>query len=378
MVTDRSIETIIAQAVEAIDPATGGIVPPIQPATTFARDDAYELVGDHVYARYAAPTVDQASAVLAAIEGGADAYLFASGMGAVTAFFASLPRGAHVVAQQIMYHGAQDWLRHLAARGDIRLDLCDPADPSEPMASIEDDTAVVWIETPANPTWDLVDIAAAAEAAHAVGARLVVDSTVAPPVTTRPLELGADYVFHSATKYLNGHSDVLAGVLVTKAYDEAWDDIWTLRKQHGAAPSAFDAWLLIRGLRTLAVRYRRASDSAMAFARHFSDHPLVERVAYPGLPHHPGHEIAARQMTGGFGGMLSVLVRGGFEAAQRVALATEVFITATSLGGVESLIEHRKAVEPPHSVVPENLLRCSIGLESPDDLIADFEQALGS
>lgn len=375
---DLSIETIIAQAFEAIDPATGGVVPPIQPATTFARDDAHELIGDHVYSRYAAPTVDKAAAVLAMLDGGADAYLFASGMAAVTAFFSTLPRGAHVVAQLIMYHGAQDWLRHLAARGDIRLTLCDESDPAEPMSSIRDDTAIVWIETPANPTWAIVDIAAAAEAAHSVGAKLVVDSTVAPPVTTRPLELGADFVFHSATKYLNGHSDVLSGVLVTANYDETWEDIWTARKQLGAAPSAFDAWLLIRGLRTLAVRYARASESALRFATHFSDHPAVERVAYPGLPDHPGHSLAARQMTGGFSGMLSVLVAGGFEAAQRIALATDVMVTATSLGGVESLIEHRKAVEPPHSVVPDNLLRISIGLEAADDLIADFEQALGA
>jgi cystathionine gamma-synthase len=374
--TDRSIETIIAQAFESIDPATGGIVPAIQPATTFARDDDHELIGDHVYSRYAAPTVDQASAVLAVLDGGADAYLFASGMAAVTAFFAAVPHGSHVVAQNIMYHGAQDWFRHLDERGDIQLTLCDSADPAEPMASIRDDTAIVWVETPANPTWDIVDIAAAADAVHAVGGRLVVDSTVAPPITTRPLELGADYVFHSATKYLNGHSDVLAGVLVTKHYDEVWENIWTLRKQLGAAPSAFDAWLLIRGLRTLAVRYERASRSALTFATHFADHPAVWRVAYPGLPDHPRHELAARQMTGGFGGMLSVMVNGGFEAAQRAALATDVFVTATSLGGVESLIEHRKAVEPPHSVVPENLLRCSIGLEAVEDLIADFEKAL--
>ena len=373
---ELDIETIIAQAYEAIDPATGGIVPSIQPSTTFARDDVHELIGDHVYSRYAAPTADQASAVLAMLDGGADAYLFASGMGAVTSFFAAVPRGAHVVAQQVMYHGAQDWLRHLAARGDIRLTLCDESDPGQPMGSIREDTAVVWVETPANPTWSVVDIAAAAEAAHAVGAKLIVDSTVAPPVTTRPLDLGADFVFHSASKYLNGHSDVLAGVLVTANYDETWEEIWTARKQLGSAPSAFDAWLLIRGLRTLAVRYARASETALRFATHFSGHPAVERVAYPGLPDHPGHELAVRQMTGGFGGMVSVLVSGGYEAAQRIALATDVFITATSLGGVESLIEHRKAVEPPHSLVPDNLLRISIGLESSDDLIADFEQAL--
>lgn len=373
---ERSIETVIAQAIDAIDPATGGIVPPIQPSTTFARDDAHELVGEHVYSRYAAPTVDQVSRVLAVLDGGADAYLFSSGMAAITAFFATVPRGAHVVAQQVMYHGAQDWLRHLDARGDIELTLCDESNPAEPIASLRDDTAVLWIETPANPTWAVVDIAMAAAAAHQVGATVVVDSTVAPPVTTRPLELGADFVFHSATKYLNGHSDLLSGVLVASAYDERWEEIWTARKQLGAAPSAFDAWLLLRGLRTLAVRYGRASESATAIASHFTDHPAVESVAYPGLPHHPGHEVAARQMTGGYGGMLSLLVHGGFEAAQRTALATRVFITATSLGGVESLIEHRKAVEPPHSVVPANLLRLSVGLESIGDLVDDLEQAL--
>ena len=184
---ERSIDTIIAQALDAIDPATGGIVPAIQPSTTFARGSDYELLGDHVYGRYSSPTADQAAAILAQLDAGADAYLFASGMAAMTAFFATVERGAHVVALQVMYHGAQDWLRHLDARGDIRLALCDSADPAELGASIMPDTAVVWIETPVNPTWDVVDIAAAADAAHAVGAKLVVDSTIAPPVTTRPL-----------------------------------------------------------------------------------------------------------------------------------------------------------------------------------------------
>ena len=373
---DRSIETLIAQAGEAIDAATGGIVPSLQPSTTFARNDDHELVGDHVYSREGAPTVDQAAAVLAALDGGAAALLFGSGMGAITAFFSVLPRGAHVVAQQVMYHGAQDWLRRLHGRGDIVLTLCDEADPGEPAASIRPETAVVWVETPANPTWSVVDIEAAAVAARAVGATLVVDSTVAPPVTTRPLAFGADYVFHSATKYLNGHSDLLGGVLVAAERDDMWEAIVTARKQLGSVPSAFDAWLLIRGLRTLAVRYERASESALAIARHFASHPRIEQVLYPGLPDHAGHEVASRQMTAGFGGMLSLLVAGGYDAARRVATRTDVFITATSLGGVESLIEHRKAVEPPHSVVPENLLRLSVGMEAVTDLIDDLERAL--
>lgn len=374
---ERSIETLIAQALDAIDPTSGGVAPSIQPSTTFARDSDYRHLGDHGYSRYASPNADQTASVLAALDNGAAAHLFGSGMAAMAAFFATVSRGARVVAQQVMYHGGQDWLRHLASRGDIDLVLCDTSDPMSAAGAVTPGTEVVWIETPANPTWDIVDIAATAAAAHEVGAVLVVDSTVAPPVTTRPIDFGADYVFHSATKYLNGHSDLLAGVLVARSTDERWERIWEMRKQHGATPSAFDAWLLLRGLRTLAVRYARAGETAMRFARHFEGHPEVERVLYPGLPSHPGHELAARQMTGGFGGMLSLLVTGGYEAAQRVATSTRVLIPATSLGGVESLVEHRRAVEPPHSVVPDNLLRISIGLESAHDLIADMEQALG-
>jgi cystathionine gamma-synthase len=236
----------------------------------------------------------------------------------------------------------------------------------------------VWIETPLNPTWDVIDIAAAASAAHEAGAILAVDATATAAVTTQPLTLGADLVFHSATKYLNGHSDVLAGVLVTGAENRRWTDIASLRARMGAPLPPLECFLLMRGLRTLFVRYRQCSANAMAIARHFEGHPKVERVLYPGLASHPGHAVAARQMTDGFGGMMSILVKGGFADAQRLCTRLKVIVPATSLGGVESLAEHRKTVEGPTSPVPDNLVRISVGIEHVDDLIADLEQALSS
>jgi cystathionine gamma-synthase len=234
----------------------------------------------------------------------------------------------------------------------------------------------VWIETPTNPTWDVIDIAAAAEAAHAAGARLAVDCTVAPPCTTRALDLGADVVFHSGTKYLGGHSDLTAGVLCVARRDELWDELRLVRSLTGGVIAGFEAWLLIRGLRTLFLRYARASENALAIAEAMQRHPGVAHVLYPGLADHPGHAVAARQMTGGFGGMLSILVHGAEAQARDVARFAQVFIPATSLGGVESLIEHRRAVEGPDSTTPPTLLRLSVGIEDARDLIADLDQAL--
>jgi cystathionine gamma-synthase len=275
-----------------------------------------------------------------------------------------------------MYHGAQDWLVRLDARGDLSLSLFEELSAEGLADVLDDEVDVVWIETPTNPTWDVIDIAAAARATHRAGGVLVVDSTVAPPVTTRPLGLGADFVFQSATKYLNGHSDVTAGALTSVAHHELWDEIQEVRIFHGSVLSPFDAWLLMRGLRTLGVRYRRASESALAIATHFVDHPAIEKVLYPGIPSNPGYAAATSQMSDGFGGMLSILVKGGEGSARRLATNTRLFTTATSLGGTESLIEHRASVEGPNSIVAKNLVRVSVGLENPDDLIADLEQAL--
>jgi cystathionine gamma-synthase len=378
METMTDPRTRIAHALSSIDAATGALAPPLHLATTFARDDAYALRGpDNNYIRDASPTVDLLERVLADLEGGADARVFASGLAAVSALLETVDSGRHIVAPRVMYYGARKWMQRLERKRGLGLSLFDAERPDALAAAIRPgETAVVWVETPANPTWTVIDIAAAAEAAHAAGAILAVDGTAAPACTTRALDLGADIVFHSATKYLNGHSDVLAGVLVTREIGPRWQEICEIRTMTGGVLAPFNAWLLLRGLRTLYVRWNQSSANALAIAQHFEGHPRLERVLYPGLASHPGHAVAARQMLGGFGGMLSILVAGGAAAALRVATRTRVFIPATSLGGVESLIEHRKTIEGPESPVPESLLRLSVGIELADDLIADLEQAL--
>ena len=295
-------------------------------------------------------------------------------MAAVTALFETVPQGRHVVSLESMYYGTRNWLKRLAELGRITLSLCKP---DEVAGAIRADTDIVWIETPVNPTWDVLDIAALAKAAHAAGALLAVDSTAAGAVATQPLTLGADIVFHSATKYLNGHSDVLAGVLVTAKADARFDAIKALRTSTGSPLAPFETWLLMRGLRTLFVRYRQCTANALAIARHFEGHPRVDRVLYPGLTSHAGHEIARRQMPGGYGGMLSLLVNGDGAYAKLVCTRFKLIVPATSLGGVETLAEHRKTIEGPASPVPDALIRFSIGIEHADDLIADLEQALG-
>jgi cystathionine gamma-synthase len=369
--------TRAAQALRLIDPRTGAVVPGIEPATTFARDADYLPRQGYIYGRDGGPTVEHAEAVLASLDGAAGALVFASGMAAFVALLETLEAGAHVAAPRVMYHGGLAWLHRLADRGRLGLTLYDQAAPGAIEAALAPGrTRLVWVETPANPTWDVTDISAAGRAAHAAGARLAVDCTAAPPCTLAALALGADLAFHSATKYLAGHSDLTAGVLSTADPGPLWDELRAVRGLMGSVLPPFEAWLLVRGVRTLFLRYERASASALAIARRFEHHPGVERVLYPGLPSHPGHAVAAAQMTGGFGGMLSLVLAGGGAAARDLARRTRVFIPATSLGGVESLIEHRKAVEGPHSAVPDNLVRLSVGIEDPADLIADLEQAL--
>ena len=374
-----STRSLVAQALHYIDEATGGVVPPIQPSTTFGRDENYELMGGYSYGRYANPTVAKVEEVLARLDEGADALAFSSGLAAFAALFETVRTGQHMVAPEIMYHGGQDWLRMIAERRGIGLTLFDQTKPGALEEAIRPgETAIVWIETPVNPTWDVIDIEAAAKAAHHAGARLGVDATVATPVSTRPLEHGADIVFHSATKYLNGHSDVTAGVLVTGQANPFWEEIFVNRKYLGSILGTFEAWLLLRGMRTLFVRFEASSRNALKIAKHFKDHSKLVSVLYPGLESHPGHAVAARQMTGGFGGMMSILVKGSEADAKKVAAALKLFVPATSLGGVESLAEHRKSVEGPHSLVAPNLIRLSIGIEDADDLIADLEQALAT
>lgn len=374
---DWAPSTLAAQALHLIDEATGAVVPGIELASTFARGSDYEPMGAFNYARYGNPTTQAVEKVLAALDGGAEAMAFNAGLAATVCVFETVRTGQHIVAPRVMYHGGQDWLRRISETRGIGLTFFDQTKSGALEDAIRPgETAVVWIETPVNPTWDVIDIEHAAKAAHEAGAILAVDSTVAPPCTTRALELGADIVFHSATKYLGGHSDLTAGALICAEANAMWDEIKLVRKLTGGILSPFDAWLLLRGMRTLFIRYERASENAMKIAQAMVEHPKVKQVLYPGLESHPGHEIAKKQMRSGFGGMMSILVDGDAEAAKRVATATRLFIPATSLGGVESLIEHRKSVEGPHSIVPANLLRLSVGIEDVRDLIADIDQAL--
>jgi cystathionine gamma-synthase len=371
-------ETDTAQGLHYIDPRTGSVVPPVMPSTTFARDEHYNLISEqHSYGRDDNPSYAIPESLLARLEQASDCLLFSSGMAAGAAVVQSLSPGDHLVIPRVMYWGLRNWMVGFCDRWGVELDRFDPADPDDLAAKVQPGrTSLVWIETPCNPTWDVIDIELAAEVAHGAGAKLVVDSTVATPVLTRPIELGADIVMHSATKYLNGHGDVVAGALATASDDELWSRIRHQRAEVGAIPGSFEAWLLQRGMRTLFLRVRNASQSAMAIADHFSDHPALEKVLYPGLPAHDGHVIAKKQMQGGFGGMLSFCVNGDAEAALRFVSRCEVFIRATSLGGVESLIEHRYSIEGPDSPIPPNLVRLSIGAEAVSDLIEDLEQAL--
>ncbi len=370
--------TLAAQALGWIDPSTGAVVMPMHTATTFERDPDNQYRRGRNYGRADNPGYDQPQALLTALEGGAASLLFASGMAAATAVFRSLPVGAHVVAPLIMYHSLRRWIAGYAADGHLAADFVDmTALGGLRAAVVPGKTRLVWIETPANPLWSVTDIAGAAEIAHRAGALLAVDSTAASPVLTRPLELGADLVMHSATKYLNGHSDVIAGSLTGARDDEFWQRLVMARSSGGAILGSLETYLLLRGMRTLYPRVERACHSAMRIAGHFAGHPKVLAVLYPGLPDHPGHAVAARQMAGGFGGMLSIRVKGGEAAAIAAAARVALWKRATSLGGVESLIEHRASIEGAGSPVPPDLLRLSVGIEDPDDLIADLDAALG-
>ena len=368
-----SVESILARALDAKDQSCHGVSPAIHMATTYHRPQT----GETPYIRDDHPGLLPAEEVINHLEDGAGCLLFSSGMAACTAPFLALRAGDHIIAPKVMYWGLRNWLRDYCQTWGIDLDFVDIGIPGSFQRALKPGkTRLVWLETPANPTWEITDIEVTARAAHQAGALVAVDSTVATPLLTKPLKSGADLVVHSATKYLNGHSDVLAGAVVTASDNEFWQRIVAWRRSQGAIPGSFEAWLLLRGMRTLHLRVREASHSAMTLAEHFSNHPEVERVLYPGLPDFPGHTIAAKQMKGGFGGMLSLLVKGNGDRAARVARSTRLFTEATSLGGVESLIEHRSSVEGPDSPVPENLLRLSIGIENCNDLIADLEQAL--
>lgn len=369
--------TRLAQALRYLDPETGAIVPSIQPSATYARAPDYGQRKPYIYRRDSNETTDHAEAIIADLEGAADTLLFASGMSAANAVMDALPARAHVVAPDVMYHGVLQQFQKHHALGRLDVSFYRTGDLGAMQAAMRPgQTALVWVETPNNPDWDVTDIAAAAEIAHAGGARLFTDCTGTPPCCTQALALGADISFHSATKYLNGHSDVTAGALSVIDTGALWEEIQDIRKLQGSVLHSFDAFLLIRGMRTLMLRVERATQNAMTLAQHFEGHPLVQQVLFPGLPSHPGHAIAKRQTGGRYGGMLSIITTGTEQTAIDTARFCEVFYPATSLGGVESLIEHRKTVSGEGFKVHPNLLRLSIGIEDVDDLIGDLEQAL--
>ncbi len=371
-------ETLAAQGLGPPAAPYGDIVAPIHPSTTYERAADGGYPGGRVYSRADNPGYDAPEALLARLEGAAGAMLFASGQAAAAAVFHALVPGEGALVPADMYWGVRKWLLEFAAPRGIRVETYDNAsvdDLARKARALR--PRLVWIETPANPTWDVTDIAAASAIAREVRAVAAVDSTCATPLLTRPLALGAHLVMHSATKYLNGHSDVLAGALATAEDDAWWQRLRYIRSGGGAVPGPFEAWLLLRGMRTLHLRVRAACDNAMALARRFEGHGRLAQVLYPGLASHPGHAVAARQMQGGFGGMLSLRVKGGEEAAKAFAARLRVFKRATSLGSVESLAEHRASVEGPGSRCPPDLVRLSVGVEHVDDLGADIEQALG-
>ena len=366
-----------AQALGWIEPKTGAISPPIHMSSTFQRDPDNQYRTGHSYIRDDNPAYDQVQALLTSLEGGAGALLFSSGMAAATTVFLALKPGDHVLVPEQVYYGLRKWLLGFARPWGLDVEFLDLSDLAAVRKAVRPGmTKLIWTETPANPVWTITDLAAVAEIAHKASAMLATDSTVATPVFSQPLKLGADIVMHSATKFLNGHSDLCAGALVTAQENEFWARILTVRTQLGGILGSVESWLLLRGMRSLFPRVQWATRSAQALAERLQAHPQVATVLYPGLPGFSGHAVAAKQMQGGFGAMLSIRVKGGESGAIKTAANIHLWKRATSLGGTESLIEHRASIEGAASTTPKDLLRLSVGLENTDDLYADLAAAL--
>jgi cystathionine gamma-synthase len=368
------IETLAVHAGHAIDPATGAVAAPIHLSTTFERDVEGSYSRGFMYTRNNNPNRQALEQGLSEIEGGAAAAAFGSGTAAAMALFQALAPGDHVLAHVDAYYGTTRLLRDLFLRWGLEADFVDMTDLAAVKKALRPKTKLAWIETPSNPLLRVVDLAAVAQIVHETGALCVCDNTWAP-IIQRPFDHGADLIHHSTTKYFGGHCDVLGGIVVTKSETEFFQRVRGIQYSGGAVPSPFDCWLVLRGMRTVPWRMRAHCENAMKVADFLAQHAKVERVHYPGLKSHPGHEIAKKQMSL-FGGMLSLEVKGGRDAAMKVAAGMKIFTRATSLGGVESLIEHRASIEGPGTTSPEGLLRLSIGLEHADDLIEDLDQAL--
>src|SRR5688572_30424622 len=368
-------QTLAVHAGHEADPATGSVASPIYLSTTFARDPDGVPLGGHTYIRESNPNEHQLEAALASLEGGAAGLVFASGMAAGIALLQTLPPGSHVIFPDDVYYGFRIAAEENLPNWGISSTAVAMQDPREVEAALRPETRLVWMESPSNPLLKVTDIRAVVDLARQAGALTLIDSTFATPALQRPIELGVDVVLHSTTKYFGGHSDVQGGALVFARRDDLFEKTDHIRHVLGAVASPFNSWLVLRGLRTLACRMAVQSANALAVARALAALPSVSAVHYPGLESHPGHEVAERQMSA-FGGMLSFQAEGGREAALRAVSRVRLFTRATSLGGVESLIEHRASSEGPQSRTPQDLLRLSIGLEHPEDLIADLEQAL--
>ena len=374
------IETLAVHSGREVDPATGAVTPPVHMSTTFQRAADGTYPQGFVYARSGNPTRTLLEECVRDLEGGADAAAFSSGMAAIMSVFQALSTGDHVIVPQDLYHGTARLLRERLARWGLRASFVDTTDTGKVRAAVTPATKLVLVETPSNPLLKITDISAVAQAAHEHGIACVCDNTWATPVLQQCLKLGADMVVHSTTKYLGGHGDVTGGIVVSARDSDLFREVRAIQQDGGAVPSPFDCWLLLRGIRTLPYRMRAHSGNAGKVAAFLDGHPRVVQVFYPGLPDHPGHETACRQMSM-FGGMLSFRVRGGPESAFRVAARASLFTRATSLGSYESLIEHRASIEgpgseSPGSATPDDLLRVSVGLENADDLVADLEQSL--
>jgi cystathionine gamma-synthase len=369
-------ETLAVHAGRAAENDAGAVAPPLVLSTTFEREPDGTLPHGYSYSRSANPNRTALESALKELEGGAEAAAFPSGSAAIMAALHALSPGDHLIAPRDIYYGTRVLIETLYGRWGLQASFVEMTDVAEVRAAVQRNTRLLWAETPSNPRLRISDIAALAEVAHTAGARLAVDNTWATPILQQPLALGADLVMHSTTKYFGGHSDVTGGALIAAASDEFFQRVRQFQTYGGAAPSPFDCWLILRNIPNLPQRMRTQSENAQRVAEFLGRHPKIAAVHYPGLPDDLGHVVAARQMKM-FGGMLAMEVRGGRAEAFAVLSRVKVFRRATSLGGPESLIEHRASVEGEHTVAPESLLRLSIGLEHADDLIADLDQALG-
>ncbi|HTM51236.1 MAG TPA: aminotransferase class V-fold PLP-dependent enzyme [Bryobacteraceae bacterium] len=369
------IETTAVHAGRRIDPATGAVVPPIHLSTTFERGADGEYPLSYSYSREDNPNRRALEECLAALEGGKEALAFSSGLAVVTAVVQGLEPGDHILAPDDVYYGLRKVLGEIFAKAGLKTTYVDMTDLYAVQQAARPSTRLVWIETPSNPLMKITDLAAVAAIARKAGAISICDGTFASPILQRPLDLGIDMVTHSTTKYIGGHSDVVGGSLVTRFDNYLFERARKSQKYGGAVPSPFECWLTLRGVDTLPYRMRAHSGNASRVAEFLAAHPAVEAVHYPGLPGHPGHQVAARQMSA-FGGMVSFQVRGGRDRAMKVASGVRLFTRATSLGGPHSFIEHRASIEGAMTRTPQNLLRMSIGLENADDLIIDLGQAL--